>query len=69
MMETEEGYKFTRTQFAEQVGITKEALRSRLRRGKYKAFYLKKDGKYWFREWPEEAHNLKVVKLNNTKWP
>ena len=61
-METENIYKFTRTQFAEQVGITRECLRTRMRRGKYKAFYTKEEGKYQFREWPVEAQNLEKLK-------
>jgi len=68
-METKETYNFTKRQFARQVGTTTNAVRMKMRRGQYKEFYIKKDGLYWFREWPEEAHNLKVVKLNNTKWP
>jgi len=48
-------YKFTRPQFAKQVGINKNTLRMRMRKGKYKKFYIEEDGKYWFREWPLEA--------------
>ena len=46
-------YKFTRTQFAKQAGVTRECLRSRMRRGGHKEFYIEEDGKYWFREWED----------------
>jgi len=61
-METKETYKFTKYQFAEQVGITTNAIRMRMRKGQYKAFYIKEDGRFWFREWPVEAQNLEKLK-------
>jgi hypothetical protein len=61
-METKETYKFTKVQFAEQVGITTNAMRMRMRKGKYKAFYIKKNGRFWFSEWPVEAQNIEKIK-------
>ena len=61
-METKETYKFTKVQFAEQAGITTNAMRMRMRKGKYKAFYIKKNGRFWFSEWPVEAQNIEKIK-------
>ena len=61
-------YKFTRTQFAKQAGISKECLRSRMRRGEHKEFYIEEDGKYWFREWEDtfsKPFSKKFLRIRN----
>tara|TARA_R100000781_G_scaffold62985_1_gene39952 strand:- start:852 stop:1613 length:762 start_codon:yes stop_codon:yes gene_type:complete len=42
-------YKFTRSEYAQFLGITTNALRMRMRHGKYGSEYVIKDGKYLFK--------------------
>ena len=49
-MKTDEHlYTLTRTEFAKEIGKSREAVKIGMRRGKYKDLYIFKDGKYFFK--------------------
>ena len=54
---------YTRKEFAQQLGVTKECLKTRMRRGWYKntGHCIVKDDKYFFRKWEGEIKPKKIT--------
>jgi len=49
-MKTDEHlYTISRTEFAKEIGKSREAVKKDMQRGKYKDLYIFKDGKYFFK--------------------
>jgi len=47
-MNSDKKYNLTRSDFAKKLGITRDTLKKRMKRGHYKDVYIVKDGKYFF---------------------
>ena len=57
-MKTDEHlYTLTRTEFAKEIGKSREAVKIGMRRGKYKDLYIFKDGKYFLKAETEWVQN------------
>ena len=57
----DEDYKFTRTEYAQFLGISPNALRMKMRRGSHSFDYVIKDGKYLFKR-PRENQGVRPPK-------
>jgi hypothetical protein len=69
-MKTDEHlYTISRTEFAKEIGKTREAVKIGMRRGKYKDLYIFKNGKYFFKsqERMRENQHCPLVNLSPAK--
>ena len=69
MLTDEHLYTISRTEFAKEIGKSREAVKKDMQRGKYKDLYIFKDGKYFFKskETMREKQVLSPIHLSPVK--
>jgi len=58
----QEDYTLTRSEFAKKLGITRNALKQRMRRGKHMGDYIMREGDYIFREPLQTSEGVRDIK-------
>ena len=64
----DDDYKFTRSEYAQFLGISPNALRMKMRRGSHSFDYVIKDGKYLFKS-PRETQGVRPPKHHPSMSP
>ncbi len=69
MLTDEHLYTISRTEFAKEIGKSREAVKKDMQRGKYKDLYIFKNGKYFFKSYKtmREKQGLSPVHLSPVK--